>query len=250
MIPDGRAGRYPFSPGPPSPSADQAMAPVRLPQTLHVLIVQQWTETLTGPFDWADWPLDQYVFREAFYERLELRNLNDVAWVCAMVACRLAPELCTLDVQPRPAAPGGQLEREDGAKGYRCTIVAGRSAGSRLDLRRLPSGVIEFETFTAARAARHTSDEQRISRMLIAEPGLAPASNRALRAAGIETTEQLQRPANELLAIRPIPARHCTTSSAACTPRACLSEAADCSLDAFACALSAPTSSLAPRARR
>jgi hypothetical protein len=40
--------------------------------------------------------------------------------------------------------------------------------------------------------------------MLIAELGLAPASKRALRAAGIKNTDQLQRPASELLAIEPI----------------------------------------------
>jgi hypothetical protein len=40
--------------------------------------------------------------------------------------------------------------------------------------------------------------------MLIAELGLAPATKRALRAAGIKNTEQLQRPANELLATEPI----------------------------------------------
>ena len=37
--------------------------------------------------------------------------------------------------------------------------------------------------------------------MLIAELGVAPATKRALRAAGIKNTDQLQRPANELLAV-------------------------------------------------
>jgi hypothetical protein len=40
--------------------------------------------------------------------------------------------------------------------------------------------------------------------MLIAELGLTPASKRALEHAGIETVEQLQRPANDLLAIEAI----------------------------------------------
>jgi len=43
-----------------------------------------------------------------------------------------------------------------------------------------------------------------MSRMLIAELGLAPATKRALRAAGIENIDQLQRPANDLLAAAPI----------------------------------------------
>jgi hypothetical protein len=37
--------------------------------------------------------------------------------------------------------------------------------------------------------------------MLIAELGLKPATQRALQAAGIESAEQLQRPANELLTV-------------------------------------------------
>jgi hypothetical protein len=40
--------------------------------------------------------------------------------------------------------------------------------------------------------------------VLIAELGLAPATERALQVAGITTIEQLQRPANELLDIEPI----------------------------------------------
>lgn len=40
--------------------------------------------------------------------------------------------------------------------------------------------------------------------MLTAKLGLAPATRRALQAAGIEHTDQLQRPANELLATEPI----------------------------------------------
>lgn len=40
--------------------------------------------------------------------------------------------------------------------------------------------------------------------MLLAELGLTPATKKALRAAGIENTDQLQHPANELLAIESI----------------------------------------------
>ena len=123
---------------------------------LYVTIVQEWVQTLTGPFDWADWPLDRYIFGEAFHQHLErTRDLDDAAWICAMVACGLAHEFCELELKPRAAGPGGGLlVREDGATGYRCTIVSGRGAGSRLDFWRLPPGVIEFATFTAMRPVR------------------------------------------------------------------------------------------------
>jgi hypothetical protein len=160
MIPTRRAGRHPFSPGPPPPTDEQdaATAP-DLQQTLYVLIVQQWARTLTGPYDWGDWPLGGYFFGEAFHKPLERHeNINDVAWLCAMVACGLADECPDLEIQPRPAGPsGGQLARDDGAKGYRCTIVSGRGAGARLDFWRLPSSVIEFDTFTAMRLVHSRS---------------------------------------------------------------------------------------------
>ena len=153
---DGRAGRNPFSPGPPRPTGKHsATAPADLQQTLDVRIVQEWARTLTDSFDWADWPLDHYVFGEAFHEPLgHQRNLDNAAWACAMVACGLAHEFPELDVQPRLEPSGGQFAREDGAEGYRCTILSGRGAGSRLDFWRLPSGVIEFATFTAMRLVR------------------------------------------------------------------------------------------------
>lgn len=152
MIPR-RAGRarYPFSPGPPQPTDEDASAETAgLSPTLDVKIVQAWVQTLTGLFDWANWPLDRYVFGEAFHEPLDRpENIDHAAWVCAMVACGLAHELEELEVAPRPVGPNGG--REDGAEGYRCTIVSGRGAGSRLDYWRLPSGIIEFDSFTAMR---------------------------------------------------------------------------------------------------
>jgi hypothetical protein len=80
--------------------------------------------------------------------------LDDAAWVCAMVACGLAHELPELEVQPRLGPSANQLTREDGAEGYRCTIVSGRGAGSRVDFWRLSSGVIEFATFSVIRLVR------------------------------------------------------------------------------------------------
>jgi hypothetical protein len=148
--PQERAGRYPFSSGP------LLRAPADLSQALYVRIVQEWAATLSGPFDWADWPLDHYVFSEAFHESLEhQRDLDDAAWACAMVACGLAHEFPEMDVQPRLRPDGAQFARDDGAEGYRCTIIiTGRGAGSRVNFWRLSSGVIEFESFTAMRLVR------------------------------------------------------------------------------------------------
>jgi hypothetical protein len=161
MIPDGRAGHYPFLPGPPQPT-DEHTAPMDLPRTLYVKIVQEWVQTLTGPFDWGNWPLDRYVFSDSFLPNLERQaDLDDVAWVCAMVACGLAHEFRALELKPRPArSGGGQLKRDDGAEGYRCTTISGCSVGSRLDFWRLPSSVIEFATFTAMRLARSPTNTE------------------------------------------------------------------------------------------
>jgi hypothetical protein len=96
-IPDGRAGRYPFSPGPSQLTGGHA-ASEDLPRTLYV-------EMLAGLFDWGNWPLDCYVFSDSFLRNLESQvDLNDVAWVCAMVACGLAHEFRELELQPRPAS--------------------------------------------------------------------------------------------------------------------------------------------------
>ena len=157
-IPNGRVGFYPFLPDPPLGETIEHAATVRtgVQQTLHAQIVREWAATLTGPFDWGDWPLAHYVFGEAFHMPLEHQwDLDNAAWVCAMVACGLVHEFPELDVQPSSAGSGGhQLAREDGGRGYRCTIVSGRGAGSRLEYWRLPSGVIEFMTFTAIRLVR------------------------------------------------------------------------------------------------
>ncbi len=151
---DGRTGRHPFAPGP--PGGGGLPGPLDLSQTLYVLIVQQWVQTLEGPYDWGGWPLSHYVFSDAFLRKLEhLADLDNVAWVCAMVACGLAHEFVELEVQPRTAVSGaGELVREDGAGGYRCIILTGQGAGSRLDYWRLPSGVIEFDEFSALRLIR------------------------------------------------------------------------------------------------
>jgi len=120
---------------------------------LPVKIVQEWIQTLTDPFDWGEWPLGRYLFGEAFHRHLDNpQSLDNIAWVCAMVACGLAHESPKLKLHPRPVdmAVDGHLVRGDDTELYRCTILSGLGRGSRLDFCRLPSGVLEFETFTPA----------------------------------------------------------------------------------------------------
>jgi hypothetical protein len=152
-FPQGRAGCDPFSPGPP-PDENGVTDSPDLQQTLYVLIVQQWAQTLTGPYDWANWPLDRYVFSDAFLGELEHQaDMDSLAFVCAMVACGLTHEFPELRL--------GSLHEsdrlEDGALRQRCSIEVGRGAGSHLDFWRLPSGVIEFDRFTALRLV-HNAD--------------------------------------------------------------------------------------------
>ncbi len=112
-----RAGRArsPFSPGPPPPDENGAVGPPDLQQMLSVLIVRQWAETLTGEFDWGDWPLVRYCFSDAFLGELERQaDLDTVAWVCAMVACGLADEFVEMDLQRRThRSSGAGLVRHD-----------------------------------------------------------------------------------------------------------------------------------------
>jgi hypothetical protein len=139
--------------GPP-PSCDEHVpdaALVGLQGKLDVMIVQQWAQTLAGSYDWGIWPLARYTFSDAFLRHLDGdTDLDDVAWVCAMVACGLAQEFVELAVEPRlQASSGERLVREDGAHQCRCSIRSGRGKGSQLDFWGLPSGVIEFDAFTA-----------------------------------------------------------------------------------------------------
>jgi hypothetical protein len=161
-----RAGRNPFSSGPPlelaskeepEQAAEEAAA---LLSTLYFLIVQQWVQTLGGPYDWGSWPLGRYVFSETFLRNLEAQeDLEDITWICAMVACGLAHEFYELELEPRRGGPEGRTQvvrSSDGAEGYRCSILSGRGAGTRLDFWTLPSGVSEFDSFTAMRLVSET----------------------------------------------------------------------------------------------
>ncbi len=144
-------------------------------EALEILIVQQWTKTLRGPYDWGDWPLARYTLGEGILSAAEryagssARCTNSaverLAWVCAMVACGRAPRLRS--IQPRPRSvdygevrPAGateatearpasvrdvQLVRADGALAWCCNLERDAVDGPQLHYWIHPSGSIEFE---------------------------------------------------------------------------------------------------------
>jgi hypothetical protein len=145
-----RAARAPRRPGARTAALDL--------ESLDTLIVQQWTKTLMGPFDWGDWPLARYtlgadVLQAAAQARAAVRcarpAVSQLAWVCAMVACGRASRLRSIN--PRPLlsdTDGVQLVRADGASGWRCNLERDAHEGPQLQYWIHPTGLIEFETVT------------------------------------------------------------------------------------------------------
>jgi hypothetical protein len=141
-------------------------------EALDVLIVQQWTKTLRGPYDWGDWPLARYTLGEDVLRAVERRASGStrcadpaatrLAWVCAMVACGRAPRLRSIAPSPLGgAADAEQLVRADGARGWRCNVERDAPNGPQLHYWVHPGGLVEFETIVASAehgAARGESD--------------------------------------------------------------------------------------------
>jgi hypothetical protein len=122
---------------------------------LYIMIVQQWVNTLTDPYDRARWPLASYIFSETFLRNLDRQtDLGDIAWICAMVASGLASEFPKLTQRARSSGPRAQLTRADGAKGWRCTLSSESGANGQLDFWTTLSGIIEFDVFTKLRLVR------------------------------------------------------------------------------------------------
>lgn len=125
-------------------------------ESLDTRIVQEWTKTLKGPFDWGDWPLARYtlgadVLQAAAQARSSAGRARPaasrLAWVCAMVACGRAARLRSID--PRPlldGVDGTQVVRADGACGWRCNLERDAREGLQLHYWIHPSGLIEFDT--------------------------------------------------------------------------------------------------------
>jgi hypothetical protein len=149
-------------------------------EALDTLIVQQWTKTLRGPYDWAEWPLARYVLRPGVLRARErhasvpLRCASPaatrLAWVCAMVACGRAAGLRGLDPRPLRGEAGAgagaasaeaeasasaeaeasaELVRADGARGWCCNLERDAPQGPQLRYWVHPTGLIEFEDVLA-----------------------------------------------------------------------------------------------------
>ncbi|HUN79414.1 MAG TPA: hypothetical protein VMU32_10865 [Solirubrobacteraceae bacterium] len=134
----------------------------------EILIIREWTKTLKGPYDWADWPLARYTFAPGFLAALEQQrglSATTLARTCAMVACGRAERLRSIDPRPRLDAEGNPLSRVDGAKAWSCHLRRDALAGARLDYWVLPgAGRIEFEAVVAAgRAARGATPEDGVA---------------------------------------------------------------------------------------
>jgi hypothetical protein len=126
-------------------------------EAFDVLIVQQWTKTLRGPYDWGDWPLARYTLGAEVLSAVERyasgsarctsSAVDRLAWVCAMVACGRAQRLRSIQARPR----GGeqQLVRADGACAWRCNLEREALDGPQLHYWIHPSGLVEFEAVSA-----------------------------------------------------------------------------------------------------
>jgi hypothetical protein len=144
---DDGGGAHPRRPGTRLPALDL--------EALDTLIVQQWTKTLRGPYDWGDWPLARYTLGAGVLDAAQRdasaavkctkSTVVHLAWVCAMVACGRASRLRSLDPRPLPGPGAQQLVRADGARGWHCNLQR-TAAGAQLRYWVHPSGSIEFET--------------------------------------------------------------------------------------------------------
>jgi len=115
---------------------------------LHMLICAAWTQALS-PADRAAQPLARYVLSEGLLASVSARRVDvpvsRIAWVCAMVACGLAPRLRGLEPHPLLTGnAGAQLVRRDDGKGWRCNLKRNASGGPRLHYWVLPDGRIDF----------------------------------------------------------------------------------------------------------
>jgi hypothetical protein len=120
----------------------------RVEELLHALIFREWIARLTEA-DRREHPLGAYILMPELLEQLTTRTdipRERVAWVCATVAARRAPDQAAIALHPLVASPGGpQLERaSDGAKGWRCSLKANVRGGPRLHYWERPDGTIEF----------------------------------------------------------------------------------------------------------
>lgn len=130
-------------------------AGMKLFDRLYTLIVAHWASTLESVFDWAERPLTYYTFSAQFLQVVEHMShaaLDQVAWVCAMIACGLADEYNELDLQPGPGrkSPGDSGDaRAAGAQAWLCLLRPAGGNSVRLGYWIHPDSRIEFDSLEA-----------------------------------------------------------------------------------------------------
>jgi hypothetical protein len=128
-------------------SAARELSTMSCDERMHMLICKEWLGALTASERRAH-PLGAYVLTLellATIERQAELPQARLAWVCAMVACGLAPKL--EEIAPDPLLDGEgslQLERADGAKGWRCGLERNATHAVRLHYWTRPDGIVEF----------------------------------------------------------------------------------------------------------
>lgn len=112
-------------------------------------VYQAW-DRVTLPADRARFPWREPIIGPDFLDSLAATqgvSRERVLDVCAHVACGRAAEIGGLELHPLRASEGGgasQLEREDGAKAWRCSLQASTAAARRLHYWQLPDGGVEL----------------------------------------------------------------------------------------------------------
>ena len=112
-------------------------------------VYQAW-DRVTLPADRARFPWREPIVGPDFLDSLAATqgvSRERVLDVCAHVACGRAAEIGGLELHPLRASEGGgasQLEREDGAKAWRCSLQASTAAARRLHYWQLPDGGVEL----------------------------------------------------------------------------------------------------------
>jgi hypothetical protein len=131
-------------------SAARELSALSCEERMHVLISREWLGALTAS-ERRTHPLGAYVLTPELIATTECQPAlpeDRLAWVCAMVACGLAPGLSEIAPGPLLSAPlASQLERADGAKAWRCRLeqgAAGTPHPAHLHYWMRADGTVEF----------------------------------------------------------------------------------------------------------
>jgi hypothetical protein len=117
-------------------AAAQAFDGMECEEQLHLLIAREWRETLTAELRRA-YPPGRYVLSAKFVAQVEQQTAVEasaIAWACAMTACGYAQTLAGLWPMPRLiAGTATQIQRDDGATGWRCNVIRDTPLSPHLD---------------------------------------------------------------------------------------------------------------------